>query len=157
MFVLRLIKMNNEPYPQPIPPSAPADPANQLPDPYLDALKSVHSAGTWSIALGVINIVLTPLLGYLLYAKATNGASLVIAELLIGLVIGGVFIGLGLSLKRTAIETVIEADRKLLYVAIAIAIALVLSFVLGGRSVGLLNVFAVVKASQARSKIKKLK
>ena len=53
----------------------------------------MQSTGTWAIVLGLLNIIITTLLRFLLYAQSNlNGkdrATLVITELAIGLIVGG--------------------------------------------------------------------
>ena len=175
--------MNNEPSQQPTLPITSTGPVNQgkirvsnsLEQPqtsnsssnannpsaaYQDALTSVHSAGTWAIVLGLLNIVLTPFLEFLVYTRSgSNGKgeiTLVLAALVVGLIVGGIFIGLGLKLKQATIDTFCKADRVLLWLAVIIGIVMILSLIATGHGVGLLNIFAALKVAQARGKIKKL-
>jgi hypothetical protein len=174
--------MNNDPSQQPPSPITPAVPVNQVQssfspplqspasstgnkvtdslDAYENAVASVHSAGTWAFVLGLLNIVVSPLLGFLIYNQSSsnggNELTLVIIVVVTGLIVGGTFVSLGLKLKQTTTGTLRKADRMLQYVAVIIGVVLILGLIQGGRSVGLLNLLAVFKVAQAREKIKKL-
>lgn len=134
--------------------------ANQPQQNYQETLNSIHSAGTWAIVLGLLNVIVTPLLQAFLYTKANSGGhsknTLVLAAFVIGLIIGGVFIGLGIKLKRAKADTIRRADRTLLGLIITVLIVMLLSLVSGGRGVGLVNLLLLFTIVQARIKIKKL-
>jgi len=122
------------------------------------AVNSVHSAGTWAIVLGVLNIIVTPLLELLV--TPTNGqskTSLVVTASIIGLVIGGIYIGLGLKLKQTHTDTLLQAKKVLIFLSIFVLVIGVFTLVQSGHSLGILNYILLFVNIQALSKIQKLK
>lgn len=146
--------------PQDAPTMVPSPSPAVGPDTSLQALKSVHTVGTWAIVLGILNIVLTPLLTATTYSQQTaNGlgeAALVMGGLIVGLVIGAVFIGLGIKLKRTVADKIRQADKVLLSLAAAVVLIIVMNLAAGGGGAGLINILVLIVIGQARVKIKKL-
>jgi hypothetical protein len=76
--------------------------------------------------------------------------------LIVGLVIGAVFIGLGIKLKRTVADKIRQADKVLLSLAAAVVLIIVMNLAAGGGGAGLINILVLIVIGQARVKIKKL-
>lgn len=126
-----------------------------------DALKSIHSAGSWAIVLGLLNIVLTPLFEFATYTQASSSgytkSTLVLGSFVIGLVVGSLFVGLGIKLKRITENKINRADKILLWLAAVVLLVVILSLIDGERGVGLINFLTLFAIAQARDKIRKLK
>ena len=125
------------------------------------ALKSVHLAGSWATFLGACNIVVLPLVEALLYTPADahgySKTALVTSAFIIGIIIGAIFIAIGIKLRHVTAETLLRAGRTLLIFNVVIAVIAILNLLGGGGGIGLLNLVALFISLQALTKVRKLK
>ena len=153
-----------QPSPQPAPvvptPQASTPSTQPTPDVYAAALKSIHSTGTWTIVLGVIYVIATPLatvyLGNQTSSVATSKVGLAIAGLVVGLIMGGILAWLGIKLRKTSQDTVLQAQKPLLWLMLILAIIALLGLLLGGGA-GLINFLLLFVAGRALNKLQKVK
>lgn len=125
-------------------------------------VKKINTIGFWLCILGVLYIVLTPLITFLFYSKASSmGYSkkeLVIASIILGLILGAIFIRQGVVIRKTNSSDIRRTDRLLLFSVIYIIFVVILGLV-GGRLkgiTGLLDLITLVQIVLARNQIKKL-
>lgn len=124
--------------------------------------KKVRTIGFWLCILGVLYIILTPLITFLFYTRSSSmGYSkekLVIASVVLGLVLGGIFIIQGLVIRKTSLNNFERANKLLLYSEVYIVFVVILGLV-GGRLKGISGLLDLITFAQiilARKQIKKL-
>jgi predicted ferric reductase len=124
-------------------------------------LKLIHSDGNWSIGLGLLVLLLSPLLAVVLYSPSKSGSvsksAEVITALVIGLIQGGILIWLGVKLKKVTAQTVDAGYKTLKYLAIFLVVLGVLGLITTGRGFGILNLILLIDASRAMKKIRQLR
>lgn len=125
------------------------------PEIYRKVLKYVHITSMFAIILGILEIVAQPLLLYATYKSKVPGVSrstLIIEFTVISVIIGGVYIALGLQLKKIALDTFNKAMKPLRITAFSALVVVVMSFIFVGGVAWLLNIillfFAVTSIRQ---------
>ncbi len=125
-------------------------------------VKKIHIIGFWLKMLALLYVVLTPIITFVFYSAASSKGyskqTMLIASIILGLILSGIFLKLGLSVKKTTVKTISHANRLLLYSALYIIFVVILGLVGGGLKgiSGLLDLITFVQILLARSQIRKL-
>jgi hypothetical protein len=122
------------------------------------AVKSIHATGGWAIAVGALNIIVSPLLELLV--KPTNGQTtteLVAIASVIGLIVGGIYMGFGFRLKKAQADTLRPIYKVLLYLSAFVIVMGIISLIESGHSLGILNFILIFSIVQSLSKVQQLK
>ena len=123
-------------------------------------LKKILKIVFWLKILGILYIVLTPLIAFLFYSKASarglSKTSLVTASIVLGLILGCIFFKFAFKLKKTTTSNHYYANKLLLCSAIYIIFVVIFGLVAGGiRGItGLLDLITFVQIILVRAEIK---
>lgn len=121
-------------------------------------LSGIHSTGTWSIVLGMFNIIVTPLAELLVNSSRTGTnklttSSALVSGLVVGLIVGSVLIGLGLKLRKTPRNEMGKGGNTIWVLMLVLILIMILSRQIGG----LINLIVLIKGTHTLQRISKLK
>jgi tryptophan-rich sensory protein len=123
------------------------------------ALKLVHTTGTWALVLGVLIVIVSPLVAAALYtpqlASGLTKPAFVTASFVIGAIEGGIYIAIGLSLRRITAGNLPKSRPLLITLSVLLVGFAIIGLVAGGSGFGILNLIVLIDAIRSLGAIKK--
>lgn len=122
------------------------------------AVKATHLAGSWSLGLGILYLLIEIPVQLLVNSgshKLSPGVALLIGAML-ALLFGSALIGFGIKLRQTRPDSILQANKLLTGVFAVLIVMLIISLLSGGGS-GLLNLILLALVIRARAAIRRYK
>jgi hypothetical protein len=124
------------------------------------AYKLTRETAIWAIILGVLDILVSPVLEAAVYseknAKTYIASSVFVKSLILGIIIGGILIAFGIRLRRYKRETITDADKTLMILAIVMFVIVVVSLLTAG-GISVIGIILIIECGRSRNRIRLLK